>query len=78
MVQTQTGAGSDSDEVREKHRFNVKDLELFMEEHVEGFRGPLTISQFSGGQSCRIPFCHGRSAPASRPASQGQETNNGF
>jgi len=52
MAQAQTTAGSDSNEVREKHRFEVKNLERFMEEHVEGFRGPLSVSQFSGGQSC--------------------------
>lgn len=42
----------DTGEVREKHRFEVKNLERYMEAHVEGFRGPLSVSQFSGGQSC--------------------------
>ena len=38
-------------EVAERHQFEVKNLERFMEEHVEGFRGPLTVGQFAGGQS---------------------------
>src|ERR1700675_4443244 len=39
-------------EVRETHRFDVAALERYMREHVEGFRGPLTVRQFHGGQSC--------------------------
>jgi len=38
-------------EVLEKHRFDVASLERFMERHVEGFKGPLTVRQFRGGQS---------------------------
>ncbi len=37
--------------VQERHRFDVAVLERYMERHVEGFRGPLTVSQFQGGQS---------------------------
>src|SRR6202795_158153 len=39
-------------EVRETHRFDVAALERYMREHVEGFRDPLTVRQFHGGQSC--------------------------
>jgi aminoglycoside phosphotransferase (APT) family kinase protein len=38
-------------EVREQHRFDEKALARFMEEHVEGFKGPLKVEQFKGGQS---------------------------
>lgn len=37
--------------VAEAHRFDVAALERYMGEHVEGFRGPLTVEQFRGGQS---------------------------
>ena len=38
-------------EVRESHRFDEGALARYMSEHVEGFRGPLTVRQFHGGQS---------------------------
>ena len=38
-------------EVREAHRFDVGMLESYMASHVESFRGPLTVSEFKGGQS---------------------------
>jgi len=38
-------------EVRETHRFDVAALERYLREHVEGFRGPLSVRQFHGGQS---------------------------
>lgn len=38
-------------EVLETHRFDERALERFMREHVDGFRGPLTVRQFRGGQS---------------------------
>lgn len=37
--------------VREKHRFDSAPLEAWLKDHVEGFRGPLTVEQFKGGQS---------------------------
>jgi aminoglycoside phosphotransferase (APT) family kinase protein len=37
--------------VSERHQFEVKNLERFMEANVEGYRGPLTVGQFAGGQS---------------------------
>ena len=37
--------------VAEAHRFDVGALERYMHEHVEGFRGPLRVEQFKGGQS---------------------------
>lgn len=38
-------------EVREQHKFDQKALERFMDEHVEGFKGPLKVTEFRGGQS---------------------------
>jgi len=38
-------------EVREAHRFDEQRLLDFLSSHVESFRGPLTVSQFKGGQS---------------------------
>ena len=37
--------------VAEAHRFDIAALERFMRDHVEGFRGPLGVEQFKGGQS---------------------------
>ena len=37
--------------VAEAHRFDVAALERYMQAHVEGFRGPLVVEQFKGGQS---------------------------
>lgn len=37
--------------VREAHRFDEAALQSYLECHQDGFRGPLTIRQFEGGQS---------------------------
>jgi aminoglycoside phosphotransferase (APT) family kinase protein len=37
--------------VEERHRIDAGRLEDFLKKHVEGFRGPLQIEQFKGGQS---------------------------
>ena len=37
--------------VREGYRFDEAALARWMEHHVEGFAGPLTVEQFKGGQS---------------------------
>src|SRR6202049_449377 len=37
--------------VTEKHRFPTDRLLDWMTQHVEGFRGPLEVEQFRGGQS---------------------------
>mgnify|MGYP001197197273 FL=1 len=42
---------SGTKEVAESHRFDVARLEAYMAGHVEGFKGPLTVNQFKGGQS---------------------------
>ena len=42
---------SGTSDVRDAHRFDVGLLEEYMASHVEGFRGPLTVRQFKGGQS---------------------------
>ena len=38
-------------DVLEKHRFNVGNLQDYMSAHVDGFSGDTTLSQFKGGQS---------------------------
>jgi aminoglycoside phosphotransferase (APT) family kinase protein len=45
IVENETG------EVRSAHQFDVAALERYMREHVDGFRGPLAVRQFKGGQS---------------------------
>ena len=38
-------------QVRDGHRFDVGRLETWLDAHVDGFLGPLAVSQFKGGQS---------------------------
>jgi aminoglycoside phosphotransferase (APT) family kinase protein len=38
-------------EVLDAHQFDKELLQDYMSSHVEGFHGPLTVSQFKGGQS---------------------------
>ena len=49
MDRTQENTGTR--DVSEHLRFDVVALERWMVEHVDGFAGPLTVSQFKGGQS---------------------------
>ena len=42
---------ADTMPVRERHRFDVAALERYLATHIEGFRGPLDVVQFKGGQS---------------------------
>src|SRR3954471_15997434 len=44
-------AFSGTQEVREQHRFDVKRLETYLAERIEGFTTPLEVRQFKGGQS---------------------------
>jgi len=37
--------------VEERHQLDEASLQRWMETHVEGFKGPLTLNQFKGGQS---------------------------
>ena len=37
--------------VQDRHRFDAASLERFMQRSVAGYRGPLQVEQFSGGQS---------------------------
>ena len=37
--------------VAEKHTFDVAALTAWLEKNLEGFKGPLTVSMFKGGQS---------------------------
>ena len=47
MSEDFTGTGA----VQERYRFDVARLEPFLAERIAGFRGPLAVSQFKGGQS---------------------------
>ncbi|MGH7278411.1 MAG: phosphotransferase [Candidatus Rokuibacteriota bacterium] len=38
-------------DVREQHRFDTAALERYLGAHVPGFRGPIVVRQFRGGQS---------------------------
>ena len=38
-------------DVTERHRFDVDRLATHLAAHLAGFRGPLTVRQFHGGQS---------------------------
>ena len=42
---------TDTIPVRETHRFDVAALERYMAGHVLGFKGPVSVTQFQGGQS---------------------------
>jgi aminoglycoside phosphotransferase (APT) family kinase protein len=44
-------AFSGTRDVAERLRFDVARLQDYLRTHVEGFNGPLTVSQFKGGQS---------------------------
>ena len=46
-----TEANTGTRDVSERLRFDVAALERWMTAHVEDFAGPLTVSQFKGGQS---------------------------
>ncbi|PKQ09564.1 MAG: phosphotransferase family protein [Alphaproteobacteria bacterium HGW-Alphaproteobacteria-12] len=37
--------------VADSHKFDEKRLEDYMQAHVDGFKGPITVKQFKGGQS---------------------------
>jgi aminoglycoside phosphotransferase (APT) family kinase protein len=37
--------------VAERHRFDEQSLARYLEQHLDGYRGPLTVRQFAGGQS---------------------------
>lgn len=37
--------------VRAQHRFDESVLEAYLREHIPGFRGPMRVEQFKGGQS---------------------------
>src|SRR5579864_7768343 len=43
--------GQETTEVRENHRFDEASLEKYLAEKIPGFRGPLEVAQFAGGQS---------------------------
>ena len=46
-MEAQTGTKA----VAESHAFDVAALQAYLEQRLEGFKGPLTVAQFKGGQS---------------------------
>src|ERR1700692_688056 len=42
---------SGTKEVNAAHAFDVKKLEAYLADRIEGFQGPLQVRQFKGGQS---------------------------
>src|ERR1700742_2856894 len=48
---TDAAANAGTTTVREGYRFDEAALARWMESHVEGYEGPLTVEQFKGGQS---------------------------
>jgi aminoglycoside phosphotransferase (APT) family kinase protein len=46
-----TEANSGTRDVSERLRFDITSLERWMRDHIVDFAGPLTVSQFKGGQS---------------------------
>jgi aminoglycoside phosphotransferase (APT) family kinase protein len=50
-MRTRQEQNSGTREVADAHRFDDQRLEEYMRSHVEGFQGPLGVSQFKGGQS---------------------------
>jgi aminoglycoside phosphotransferase (APT) family kinase protein len=51
MSSTDAAANAGTGAVREGYAFDEARLAAWMEAHVEGFAGPLTVEQFKGGQS---------------------------
>ena len=45
------GIADETTEVRPAHRFEIEPLSEWMERNVAGFRRPLQVRQFAGGQS---------------------------
>ena len=51
MTAVASGANAGTTPVREAHRFDEAALARWMQLHVAGYAGPLTVEQFKGGQS---------------------------
>lgn len=51
MTATDQNANAGTSAVRDAYRFDEAALTRWMEAHVEGYAGPLTVEQFNGGQS---------------------------
>ena len=52
MTESRQEKFSGTKEVAERLRFDIAPLQRYLEEHVEGFSGELSVQQFKGGQSC--------------------------
>ncbi|TKC87293.1 phosphotransferase family protein [Trinickia terrae] len=51
MSEMLSNTATNTTAVRPAHRFDVARLETWLRERIDGFRGPLEVAQFSGGQS---------------------------
>jgi len=61
---------SGTTEVQERYRVNIDTLAAYLTKHVEGFKGPLKLEQFKGGQSnptYRLTAASGRYVMRSKP-----------
>ena len=54
-------ARAETTAIREGHRLDEAALERYLSDHLAGFRGPLEIRQFEGGQSNPTYFLHAAS-----------------
>ena len=50
-MSTRQEQNSGTRDVRDAHRFEIGPLEDWLRDNVDGFAGPLEVSQFKGGQS---------------------------
>ena len=51
MAEMRVDANTGTMSVQEHHQFDVRSLQKYMEENVEGFSGTLSVEEFKGGQS---------------------------
>ena len=51
MARNPAGFASETIDVKAAHKFDEAKLAGYLERHIDGFAGPLTVKQFEGGQS---------------------------
>jgi aminoglycoside phosphotransferase (APT) family kinase protein len=57
-----TGARAETTAIRDGHQLDESRLAAYLSNHLAGFRGPLEVRQFEGGQSNPTYFLHAASA----------------
>ena len=50
-MSTRQEQNTGTQDVRDAHRFDERQLEAYLSSHVDGFGGPLIVTEFKGGQS---------------------------